>query len=256
MSLSWDPRPLFDISDRRVVVTGGTRGLGAVIARGLAACGARVAVVGRSCADGCAVVSEIEAAGGEGLAVSASLADPVGPSDLVAEVVQAFGGIDVLVNNAGVAERVAADEVDRDAYRRVHGLNAEAALFLCQAAFPYLSEARGSVVNVLTTGLWTGGAGSVLYRSSKAALWGTTMVLAREWAPHGVRVNAVAPGAFAAGMGERMTRERSLKHIADTPMGRLGDPSELVPAVLYLVSDAASFVTGTVLRVDGGAVSQ
>jgi NAD(P)-dependent dehydrogenase (short-subunit alcohol dehydrogenase family) len=121
---------LFDVSGRRIVITGGTRGLGAVIAAGLAAAGARVAVVGRSGTDGDRVVSGIRAAGGDALAVQADITDPLGPANVIAATVAAFGGVDVLVNNAGITEWLPVRSMNRESYQRVHGLNAEAALFM------------------------------------------------------------------------------------------------------------------------------
>jgi NAD(P)-dependent dehydrogenase (short-subunit alcohol dehydrogenase family) len=251
-----DPRPSFDVTDRVIVVTGATRGLGAAIAEGLAACGARLVVVGRSRDDADAVVSRIGALGGIAIPVSADIGAEDAPAFVVDAAVSAFGGIDVLVNNAGVLRPMAVEELSRSAYREVHGVNAEAALFLCQAALPHLrASGRGSVVNIVSVGLWTDGPNSVLYRSSKAALHAMTMVMAQEWGPYGIRVNAIAPGFFAAGMGTGVPHEKAAVAIGKTPLARSGRAEELVPAVLYLASDASSYVTGETLRIDGGRVS-
>lgn len=257
LALVPDPRRAFDIAGRVVIVTGGTRGIGAALGRGLAVCGATVAVVGRNESDAESVVDDIRSRGGIALGVTADLAVAGDRSRVVDQVVAEYGRLDVLVNNAGISRRVPAGDVSRDDYESVHGLNAEAAFFLSQEAFPWLQAAgNGSIVNVLSTGMWTGGAGSILYRASKASLHAMTMVLAQEWAPHGVRVNAIAPGAINAGMGADLPPERVAVHLARTPMGRVGQAEELVPAVLLLASDAASYITGSVIRVDGGAVSQ
>ena len=251
-----DPRPRFDITGRAVVVTGGTGGLGSATAAGLAACGALLVVVGRSADRLDEVVAGIRGHGGQAVGVQADITDPADRAAVVDAALRAYGRLDVLVNNAGVAERVPAAEITVETYRRIHAINAEAPLFLAQAAFPHLSRSgAGSIVNVLSTGLWTSGARSLLYRSSKAALHAMTMVLAKEWAAEGVRVNAVAPGALDAGMGATLDAGRTTAHIERTPQGRLGSAEEIVPLMLYLASDASSFVTGTVLRADGGAVS-
>ena len=253
---SFDPRPSFDIRDRVIIVTGATRGLGAAMAEGLADCGGRVVVVGRSQADGDMVVDRITARGGMAVAVSADVAAQDGPGLIVEAAVSAFGGVDVLVNNAGILRPKAVADLRRSDYREVHGVNAEAALFLCQAALPHLrASGRGSVVNIVSVGLWTDGPNSVLYRSSKAALHAMTMVLAQEWGPYGIRVNAIAPGFFAAGMGEDVPDERAATALGRTPLARSGQARELVPAVLYLASDASSYMTGETLRIDGGRVS-
>jgi NAD(P)-dependent dehydrogenase (short-subunit alcohol dehydrogenase family) len=251
-----DPRPLFDVTGRVIIVTGATRGLGAAMAEGLAACGARVVVVGRSRADAESVVARIAARGDTAIPCSADVATEEGPALIVEAAVSAFGGIDVLVNNAGILRPVPVEHLSRSDYREVHGVNAEAALFLCQAALPHLrSSQRGSVVNIVSVGLWTDGPNSILYRSSKAALHAMTMVLAQEWGPYGVRVNAIAPGLIAAGMGAKVPGDRAAVALSRTPLGRPGNAEEIVPAVLYLASNASSYVTGETLRIDGGRVS-
>lgn len=256
LSSGFDPRPSFDIRGRVIIVTGATRGLGAAMAEGLADCGARVVVVGRSQTDGEHVVARIAARGGSAIAISADVAADGGPEVVIEAAVSAFGGVDVLVNNAAVLRPMAVENLARSDYREVQGVNAEAALFLCQAALPHLrASGRGSVVNIVSVGLWTDGPNSVLYRSSKAALHAMTMVMAQEWGPYGIRVNAIAPGFFAAGMGEDVPDERAAMALGRTPLARSGQARELVPAVLYLASDASSYMTGETLRIDGGRVS-
>lgn len=251
-----DPRPLFDVAGRTIIVTGGTGGLGSTIARGLAACGAHLVVVGRAVDRLEEVVTGIQETGGTALGVPADITLAEDRAAVVDTAMTRYGRLDVLLNNAGVAHRVPAAELTVETYRRLHGVNAEAALFLAQAAYPHLKgHGNGSIINVLSIGMWNSGAQSVLYRSSKSALHGMTMVLAQEWAPDGVRVNAVAPGTFEAGMGANLDPQRVARQIARTPMGRRGHPAEIVPTMLYLASDASSFVTGTTLRVDGGAIS-
>lgn len=251
-----DPRPSFELTGRVVVVTGATGGLGGAIAEGLGACGARLVLTGRSAAAVDALADRVRADGGTAVGVAADITSPGDRTGIIEAAVDSFGGVDVLVNNAGTAHRVPATDVTPESWDRVFAVNTHAAFFLAQAAYPHLrANGRGSVVNVLSTGLWSGGAGSVLYRSSKAALHAVTMVLAQEWAPEGVRVNAVAPGAMDAGMGVALDGDRVARHVERTPQRRLGRAGELVPAVLYLASDASSFVTGTTLRVDGGAIS-
>lgn len=256
MRNSSDPRRQFDLAGRTVVVTGGSGGLGSTIAAGLAACGADLVVVGRAADRLEEVVSGIRDAGGRAVGISADITVPEDRAAVVDAAVAEYGRLDVLVNNAGVTRRVVTAELSVEDYRNVHRINTEAALFLAQDAYPHLkAHRRGSVVNILSIGLWTGGAKSVPYRSSKAALHGVTMVLAQEWAPDGIRVNAVAPGTFATGMGTHLEPVRLAEQVARIPMGRPGRSAEIVPPVLFLASDASSYVTGTTLRVDGGALS-
>jgi NAD(P)-dependent dehydrogenase (short-subunit alcohol dehydrogenase family) len=252
-----DPRASFDVTGRVVVVTGGSRGLGRAVCRGLAAAGARVVVVSRS-AEACdSVVAAVRRDGGTALGIAANVAHPDDHERVVGAAVNEYGGIDVLVNNAGMAHRALTAELTPDLYDEVHSLNVRGAFFLAEAARPHLSASgRGSVVNVTSTGIHTGGAGSSLYRSSKSALHGLTMALAREWAAEGIRVNTLEPGAMEDGMGTRLTPERISDHVSQTPLRRLGSATELVPAVLFLASDASTFMTGATIRIDGGRISQ
>jgi NAD(P)-dependent dehydrogenase (short-subunit alcohol dehydrogenase family) len=251
-----DPRPLFDVTGRAIVVTGGTGGLGSATAAGLAACGAQLVVVGRAADRLKNVVSRIRDIGAHAVGVTADITQPDDRAAVVATALREYGRLDVLINNAGVTRRVPVESLTVETYRTLHEINAEAALFLAQAAHPHLRASRnGSVINVLSIGMWNSGPNSVLYRSSKSALHAMTMVLAQEWAPDGIRVNAVAPGTFEVGMGSVLDPKRVAGQIARTPLQRRGRPEEIVPTMLYLASDASSYVTGTTLRVDGGAVS-
>ena len=253
---TFDPRPSFDVSGRSILITGGGRGLGRAMSLGLAACGARVTVVGRSKDELDATVQQVRDAGGEAVAVSADITTDDGRRAAVAGAVEAFGGLDVLVNNAGMPGRATLDDLSLERWEEVHALNTSAPLFLAQAALPHLVESdHASIINVLSITLWTSGPGSTLYRSSKAALQASTMVLAQELADRDIRVNALIPGTFEEGMGGRLAPERLAGQNALTPMKRPGRPGELVPAVLFLASDASSYVTGATLRVDGGRVS-
>jgi NAD(P)-dependent dehydrogenase (short-subunit alcohol dehydrogenase family) len=249
-------RSPFDVTGKAVVVTGGAGGLGSSIARGLAAHGAHLVVAGRAEDRVHEVTSRIGDAGGRAVGVIADVTAPAGREAILEAAMTTYSRLDVLINNAGITHRMPATSITVETYRRVHAINAEAALFLSQAAHPYLKDSGdGSIVNVVSTGLWTGGPQSLLYRSSKAALHAMTMVLAQEWAPDGIRVNAVAPGAFEVGMGAGLDAGRIAAHVARTPQRRRGRGEEIVATMLYLASAASSFVTGTTLRVDGGAVS-
>jgi NAD(P)-dependent dehydrogenase (short-subunit alcohol dehydrogenase family) len=250
------PADPFDLTGRVAIVTGGSRGLGYAIALGFAARGARVVVASRS-TDACEkVVGEIEAGGGAALAVAVDMAQSADLDRLVEQTVAAYGRIDILVNNAADPTLAAAADIDEATYDRVHAVNAKGPFFLAQRARPHLaSSGRGSIINVLSVGAWNGGPMMLLYRSSKSALLGTTMVLAKEWASQGIRVNAIAPGTFETDMIGWMDDASRARSIAVTPQQRIADPGEIVPTALYLASDASSFTTGTVLRVDGGMLS-
>jgi NAD(P)-dependent dehydrogenase (short-subunit alcohol dehydrogenase family) len=245
-----------DLSGRVAIVTGSSRGLGRAIALGYAAAGAKVVVTSRTQAASEAVAKEIEAAGGEALALAVDMGVMDDVDTIVDATVARFGRIDVVVNNAADPTLTRVEDLDIATYDHVHAVNAKGPLFLAQRALPHLvASGRGSLINVISVGVWNGGPMMILYRTSKAALWGATMVLAKEWGPKGVRVNALAPGTFETDMIDWMDDETRARAIGFTPLGRIADPTELVPAALYLASDASSFTTGAVLRVDGGLLS-
>jgi NAD(P)-dependent dehydrogenase (short-subunit alcohol dehydrogenase family) len=246
----------FDVAGRTAIVTGGSKGLGRAIALGFAARGARVVVAARTkhACDG--VVAEVVAAGGEALAVPVDMGSVPAIDALVAATVERFGAIDIVINNAADPTLAAAADIDEATYDRIHAVNAKGPFFLAQRALPHLERSgHGSVVNIISVGVWNGGAMMQLYRSSKSALLGSTMALAKEWGPRGVRVNAIAPGTFETDMIGWMDDASRGRAIGFTPQQRIADPAEIVPAALYLASDASSFTTGSVLRVDGGMLS-
>jgi NAD(P)-dependent dehydrogenase (short-subunit alcohol dehydrogenase family) len=252
---SENPDP-FDIRGRVAIVTGGSKGLGRAIAFGFAARGARVVVASRTASACDAVVDEIVRAGGDAHAVTVDMASVAAIDALVDAAVERYGGIDIVVNSAADPTLAAAAEIDEATYDRVHAVNAKGPFFLNQRALPHLERSgRGSVINIISVGVWNGGPMMNLYRSSKSALLGSTFALAKEWAARGVRVNAIAPGTFETDMIGWMDDASRARAIGVTPQQRIADPAELVPAALYLASDASSFMTGSVLRVDGGMLS-
>jgi NAD(P)-dependent dehydrogenase (short-subunit alcohol dehydrogenase family) len=250
------PADPFDVGGRVAIVTGGSRGLGKATAAGLAARGAAVVIASRDTTVSAAVVAEIEATGGTALAVAVDTANMADVNRLVDVTIERFGRLDVLVNNAADPTLARAADVDEETYDRVHAINAKGPFFLAQRARPHLAASgHGSIINVLSVGAWNGGPMMLLYRSSKSTLLGITMTLAKEWAADGIRVNAIAPGTFETDMIDWMDDASRARAIGVTPQQRIADPAEIVPAMLYLASDASSFTTGTVLRVDGGMLS-
>jgi NAD(P)-dependent dehydrogenase (short-subunit alcohol dehydrogenase family) len=250
------PSP-FSIRGRVAVVTGASAGLGVAFARGLAAAGARVALVARRGDRLEALAAELSQRGAELLAVPCDVADEAAVDGMVAAVLDRFGALDILVNNAGVTEIVPAEEDSLASFRRVLEVNLTGA-FLCaqRCARPMLAAGRGAIVNIASVlGLvGTGQIPQASYAASKGGLVNLTRELAAQWARRGVRVNGIAPAWFASEMtGDMFQDERSMRFVRlRTPMGRPGEPEELVGPLLFLVSDAASYVTGQVLAVDGG----
>jgi len=252
-----DPAKLFDLSGRVAVVTGASSGLGSQLARALCAAGAQVVVSARRKDRLDALVEELIDAGGSAAALACDVGVEADIDALADAVVGAHGHVDVLVNNAGITEVGPAEDEDAEVWRRVLSTNLDG-VFFCAQRFGrvMLGQGSGSIINVASV-LGLVGAGQIpqaSYAASKGAVVNLTRELAAQWARRGVRVNAIAPGWFESEMtGDMFSDERSKKWMAGrTPMGRPGHEGELDGALLYLASDAASFVTGQILAVDGG----
>ncbi len=251
--MSPSPLDAFDLRDRVAVVTGGSRGIGRAVAVGFAAMGAHVVVASRK-AEACEeTVDAIRAAGGSALAVPTHVGRLDELGHLVGRTVEAFGGIDIVVNNAANPLAQPLGDITPEAFAKSYEANVRGPLFLVQQALPYLrASARASVINVITAGVFTHGTGVSLYVSAKSALLSLTRSMASEFAADGIRVNAVAPGAVATQMTLNLPPERQEAVARAQLMPRLADPDELVPGMVFLASDASSFMTGQVLVLDGG----
>ncbi|MGH7860037.1 MAG: SDR family NAD(P)-dependent oxidoreductase [Candidatus Binatia bacterium] len=234
-------------------MSGAARGMGRAIARRLVAAGARIVA-----AD--VLVDELAAVGDElgdaALAIELDVRDPAAWSSALERAVAAFGRIDVLVNNAGILRKAALEDETPEGFEGLWRVNCLGAFHGMRAVVPHLRRAGGgAIVNTLSTAALTAWTDYAAYVSSKWALRGLTKVAALELAPERIRVNAVVPGPIATPMILRDDDPDAARRLARTPLGRIGEPEDVAEAVLYLVSDRASFVTGAELTVDGGQVA-
>ena len=243
------------LAGRLALVTGAGRGNGAAIAHGLAEAGARVIVTDIDVDAAHATAESIVKAGGEGRGHALDVTDQQGCATLAGDIALLVGPIRILVNNAGIFLRgnmLAAD--GRERWARTMAVNVDGAFNVTWAFADQLKRTRGAVVNVASINSFTAPAGSGVYPVTKGAIAQFTRALAVELAPDGVRVNAIAPGIIATAMTEVTIAdpkrlEAFLNHV---PLKRVGQPEELIGPVVFLCSDAASYVTGAILAVDGG----
>jgi NAD(P)-dependent dehydrogenase (short-subunit alcohol dehydrogenase family) len=246
----------FRLDGKVAVVTGASSGLGTAFARGLAEAGADVAICARRTERLQAVCSEVEALGRRCLPVTADVAVPEDCTRVVEEAMGAFGHVDVLVNNAGIGTAVPATRESPEEFRRVIDINLNGSYWMAQACGRVMGRGS-SIVNVGSVlGSTTAGLPQAAYASSKAAIIGLTRDLAVQWTGRkGIRVNALAPGFFPSEMTDQYPEGYLESQEPRIPAGRPGEPSELVAALVFLASDAASYVTGIVLPVDGGLLT-
>lgn len=244
---------LFSLEGRVAVVTGASSGLGVTIAQALAEAGADV-VLGARRVEALEVTRQsVETTGRRSLAVGTDVSDPDECQRLVDEAVRAFGRVDVLVNNAGVATAVPSTRERPEEFRRVLDVNLNGAYWMSQACGRVMGPGS-SIINISSVmGLITGGLPQAAYSASKAGLLGLTRDLAAQWSGRkGIRVNAIAPGFFATEMTSQHQPGYVDEIVSRTPMGRPGHGFELASSVLFLAAPASGFVTGQTLVVDGG----
>ena len=247
--------PGLDLAGRTAVVIGGTSGIGRAIALGLADAGADVVPTGRRAKLAQEVAREIESRGRKSLAIAADVTDTDSIEALASAVIGAFGKVDILVNAAGITVRRPTLDVPDDEWEKIMDTNLTGMLRGCRAFGRHMIEQRyGRIINI-------GSLTSVValhevsaYGASKAGVAALTKSLAVEWAPHGVCVNAILPGVFRTALNEGLLdgTDRGKELLMRTPMRRFGQPDELAGAAVFLASEAASFVTGHLLTVDGG----
>ena len=252
-------RELFDLSGRAALVTGGGRGLGRAIAEGLAEAGAHVFLASRKLANCEQAAAEIVARGGRASALAADVSKPESIDALVAAVLERTPRLHVLVNNAGFAWAAPFFDFPLEGWDRTFGLNVRGVFWLSRQVARHMKEAGGgSIVNVSSLSAWLGASDEeqpvVAYMASKGAVEGLTRAMAVKLAPWAIRVNSLAPGPFDTEMLDHVKKDPAVlaRHNAQVPLGRPGGGDDIKGAALFLASDAAAFVTGATLRVDGG----
>lgn len=248
-------RSLFDMTGRVVIVTGGTRGIGRALAEGYVAAGAKVAVASRK-AEACEETAQhLRSMGGDAIGVPTHVGDVDDLARLVDVTVEAFGGIDVVVNNAATALAQPVGDYTVDAWEKSIAVNLRGPVFLTQAAIPHLEKSsHASVLNILSGSAFMFSSFVSMYGIGKAGLLSATRSAAAELAPKGIRVNAMAPGTVDTDMVRANTAEMQEVMSEIMLLKRMASPDEMVGPALLLTSDAGSFITGQVLLVDGGMV--
>ena len=248
---SWNR--LFDFSGRVAIVTGGTRGIGRAIAEGFVAAGAKVVVASRK-AEACRETERhLVARGGEAFGVPTHMGELDSVAALARATVERFGRIDIIVNNAATALAQPLGHFTPDAWDKVISVDLRGPVFLVQEALPWLEKSpNASVVNVISAGAFLFSTATSMYAASKAALMSFTRSMGAEFAPRGIRVNALAPGTVDTDMVRNNTPEAQALMAQACFMRRAAHPDEMVGPALFLASDAASYVTGQVLIADGG----
>jgi len=244
-----------ELKDKVAVVIGGTSGIGRAIAQGLADAGADVIPTSRRLEQVEVAAKDIEQRGRRTLRQSSDVADRVSLEMVLEKSIEAFGKVDILVNCAGRTKRAPTLEFDEQDWNDIFETNLTGTLRACQVFGRHMIErSYGRIINIASLSTFVALLEVAAYSASKAAVASLTKSLAIEWAPHGVCVNAIAPGVFRTALNQKLLdeTERGREFLLRTPMKRFGKVEELAGAAVFLASDAASFVTGEILVVDGG----
>ncbi|WP_310361558.1 SDR family NAD(P)-dependent oxidoreductase [Neobacillus drentensis] len=249
----------FSLNNKTALVTGGNRGLGRAIALGLAEAGSDVVIIGRDEEKNQQVVNEISQLGRKATSYSTDLRNIPSIEEMVERVERTFGPIDILVNNAGISTTQFAFDVTEEEWDKVMGLNVKSLFFCSQTVAKHMkTRGQGKIINVSSVVGAVGDVGISPYTASKAAVINLTKSLSLEWARYGIHVNAIGPAYIETDMNREELENEKIRNkiISKTPLRRLGQPQEIIGAVVLLASDASSFITGQTIYVDGGWLAQ
>jgi NAD(P)-dependent dehydrogenase (short-subunit alcohol dehydrogenase family) len=252
---------LFRLDGKTVIVTGGGRGLGRYMAEALSDAGANLVLCSRKLEPLEEVRDEIEARGGEALALLCDVTEQEDVEKVVSAAIEAFGSIDVLVNNSGATWGAPPTEMPSEQFDRVLAVNVRGTFLMARAAGRRMIErgSGGTIINVASIAALVGGhpdyMQTVGYNSSKGAVISMTRDLATSWAVHNITVNAIAPGWFPTRMSGGLIEKFEERMLEDIPLGRFGNPEDLKGVVVFLASPAAAYITGQTIVVDGGATA-
>jgi NAD(P)-dependent dehydrogenase (short-subunit alcohol dehydrogenase family) len=246
----------FSLKGRRALVTGGSRGIGRAIAEGLAHAGASVAIAARHEATLQEAAEKMSVAGSKVHPVTMDVASVASIRAGMAQAATLLGGLDILINNAGIEQVCPSLDVEEILWDTILDVNLKGAFFAAQAAARAMSDG-GSILNICSLTSERGIPTAVPYGSSKTGLLGMTRALAVEWAPHGIRVNALEPGYFRTALTDSFYQNENWQQamLAKIPLQRFGDLHDLVGASIFLCSDASRYITGACLPVDGGTLA-
>jgi 3-oxoacyl-[acyl-carrier protein] reductase len=241
------------LSGKVVLVTGGSRGIGAAIARRFAAAGSRVAIAYRNGSTAAQeVLHDITASGAQGLALAGDIADPVAAKAMVDQVVAAFGRVDVLVNCAGIGEYRPFEKTDPTFFHAIFDTNVLGTVAMIQAALPHLPAPGGRIINFSSALATRPIPTTSIYAASKAAVAALSHALAKEFGPRGITVNTIAPGVIETEMTTKILAQRGAGIVAMTPLGRIGQPDDIAGIALFLASPDSGWLTGRTFLADGG----
>lgn len=244
------------LKDKVAVVTGGTRGIGFAIVKAFVEAGAKVAVWGsrQETADEAVVKIREAYPGCDVVAMAPKLTDGKEVEEAMASVMKMYGSVDILVNNAGISQNIPLDDYSDDDLNKIIDLNIKA-VFVCSKAVAHLMRGKGGcIINTSSVVSFYGQGLGCMYPASKAAVNGLTRSLSRELGKDGIRVNAVAPGVTQTDMLTALPEEMVTALLRRIPLGRVGNPTDIANAAVFLASDYASYITGTVIPVDGGVI--